>query len=321
MIWCEPANYFDDCYFSMTNLLGFNKKNRKNILYPSIPSATRPILHCDENPVPIFKELLDIPVSAASLAQDPVPQESTENDSDPGSLDDSNDIDYHECSLEPNRFNQDDLSDLIRDLNLSKESAELLASRLKERNFLQAKTNVTFYRNRDAAFLLYFKQYEEIAVCNEVEPLLMERGIYHYDTNSWRLFIDSSKRSLKCVLLHNTNEYASIPIDHSTKLKEKYEAIKQVLQSIKYNQRNWKICVDLKMVSLLLGQQSSYPKHPCFLCMWDSCDKANHWANKKDWEPRETLRAGEENVIKGPLVPRDRIILPPLHIKLDLSSS
>ena len=222
----------------MTNLLGFNKKNRKNILYPSIPSATRPILHCDENPVPIFKELLDIPVSAASLAQDPVPQESTESDSDPGSLDDYNDIDYHECSLEPNRFNQDDLSDLIRDLNLSKESAELLASRLKERNFLQAKTNVTFYRNRDAAFLLYFKQYEEIAVCDEVEPLLMERGIYHYDATSWRLFIDSSTRSLKSVLLHNTNEYPSIPIGHSTKLKEKYEPIKQVLECIKYNQHN-----------------------------------------------------------------------------------
>ena len=303
MIWCEPANYFDDCHFCMTSLVGLNKKKRRNILYPSIPSATRPIPHCDGNPVLVFKELLDILVLAASLAQDPVPQVSTENDSDPGSLDNDNDIDYHESSIEPNRFNQDDLSDLIRYLNL------------------EAKTNVTFYRNRDAEFLPYFKQYEEIVVCNDIEPLPMELGIYHYDANSWRLFIDSSKRSLKCVLLHNTNEYASIPIDHSTKLKEKYEAIKQVLESIKYNQRNWKICIDLKMVSLLLGQQSSYPKHPCFLCMWDSCDKANHWVNKKGWEPRETLRAGEKNVIKGPLAPRDRIILPPLHIKLDLSSN
>ena len=303
MIWCEPANYFDDCHFCMTNLVGFNKKKRKNILYPSIPSATRLIPHCDENPVLVFKELFDILVLAASLAQDPVPQVSTESDSDPGSLDNDNDIDYHESSIEPNRFNQDDLNDLIRDLNL------------------EAKTNVTFYRKRDAEFLPYFKQYEEIVVCNDIEPLPMELGIYYYDANSWRLFIDSSKRSLKCVLLHNTNEYASIPIDHSTKLKEKYEAIKQVLESIKYNQHNWKICVDLKMVSLLLGQQSSYPKHPCFLCMWDSCDKANHWVNKKDLEPRETLRAGEKNVIKGPLVPRDRIILPPLHIKLDLSSN
>ena len=55
----------------------------------------------------------------------------------------------------------------------------------------------------------------------------MELGIVHYEVNSWHLFIDSSKRSLKCVLLHNTNEYASIPIGHSTTLKEKYEPVKQ----------------------------------------------------------------------------------------------
>ena len=114
--------------------------------------------------MPVFKELLDIPLSAASLAQDPVLQESPESDSGPVSLDDDNDIDYHECSIEPSHFNQDDMSDLIRDLNLSKESTELLASHLKERNFLRAKTNVTFYRNRDAEFLPYFKQYEEIVV-------------------------------------------------------------------------------------------------------------------------------------------------------------
>ena len=85
---------------------------------------------------------------------------------------------------EPNRLNQDDLSDLIHDLNLPKESAELLASRLKERNFLQAKTNVTFYRSREDNFLPYFKQYEEIVVCNDLELLLMELGIVHYEANS-----------------------------------------------------------------------------------------------------------------------------------------
>ena len=233
MIWHEPFNHFDDCYFCMTNLVGYNKKNRKNIIYPSIPSATRPIP--DKNPVPVFKELLDIPISAASLAPDPVPEELTESDSNPESLDNDNDIDYHEFSSEPNRFNQDDLSDLILDFNLPKESAELLASHLRERNFLQAKTNVTFYRNKEATFLPRFKQYEEIVACNDVELLIMELGIAHYEANSWRLFIDSSKRSLKYVLLHNTNEYASIPISHSTTLKEKYEPVKQVLECIKYN--------------------------------------------------------------------------------------
>ena len=32
MIWREPANHVDDRYFCMRNLVGYNKKNRKNIL-------------------------------------------------------------------------------------------------------------------------------------------------------------------------------------------------------------------------------------------------------------------------------------------------
>ena len=126
----------------MTNLVGQNKKNRKNILYPSIPSAARPVPHSDENPVPVFKELLGIPISVSSLAPESVPEELTESDSNPESRDNDNDIDYHECSIEPNRFNQDDLSDLIRDLNLPKKSTELLTSRLKERNFLRGKCHI-----------------------------------------------------------------------------------------------------------------------------------------------------------------------------------
>jgi len=43
------------------------------------------------------------------------------------------------------RFDQSELSDLIRDLNLSKDFSELLASKLKERNVLQPGIKITFY--------------------------------------------------------------------------------------------------------------------------------------------------------------------------------
>ena len=33
--------------------------------------------------------------------------------------------------------------------------------------------------------------------------------------NDWQLFLDSSKRSLKRVLLHNGNVYRAVPIGHS----------------------------------------------------------------------------------------------------------
>lgn len=71
------------------------------------------------------------------------------------------------------------------------------------------------------------------------------------------------------------------------------------------------------MVNFLLGQQSGYTKYPCFLCLWDSRAKAEHW-KKRNWPSRETLIPGKQNVINAPLVSRDRIILPPLHIKLGL---
>lgn len=138
-----------------------------------------------------------------------------------------------------------------------------------------------------------------------------------YTPRDWRLFIDSSKRSLKCVLLHNTNKHGSVPIAHSTSLKEEYQNISLVLEKIKYQDHKWLICVDLKMVNFLLGQQGGFTKFPCFLCLWDSRDKQQHWT-KRHWAVRKELTVGSDNVINLPLVDRDRIILPPLHIKLGI---
>ena len=81
-----------------------------------------------------------------------------------------------------------------------------------------------------------------------------------------RLFIDSSKISLMWVLLHNRNMYGCIPIGHSVTMKEAYGNIKLILERLKYGDYQWLICVDLKMVNFLLGQQGAYTKYPCFLC-------------------------------------------------------
>ena len=58
-------------------------------------------------------------------------------------------------------------------------------------------------------------------------------------------------------------------------------------------------------------------KYPCFLCYWDSRDKANHWT-KKDLLVRDLLNVGEKNVIAEQLVPCEKIVFPPLLIKLGL---
>lgn len=153
--------------------------------------------------------------------------------------------------------------------------------------------------------------------CCNVSGLLTFVGLTIYQSNEWRLFIDSSKRSLKAVLLHNGNKYASVQIAYSTRVKEEYRVISILLQKIKYFEHGWVICVDLKMVNFLLGQQSGYTKYPCFICLWDSRVKSHHWT-PKNWPIRDALVVGERNVINEPLVSREKIILPPLHIKLGL---
>ena len=53
--------------------------------------------------------------------------------------------------------------------------------------------------------------------------------------------LQNEKRGLKCVLLHNSNMYAPIPIGHSTTLWEKY-AMKTVLEHIKYEHHHCYLC-------------------------------------------------------------------------------
>ena len=308
MVWREPTNHFNDCYFCSFSVKGINRKKRRTLEYPNHPSALRPVAHSDEVPVPIFQSLPDLPEDDVDPELAPCP----------GLMDKDDDfIDYEDDTNEPKLFDQAELSDLIRDLNLSKDESELLASRLKEKNLLKPGTKITYYRNRDSDFVLCFSQEGDLVFCSDVPGLLNKMGVKEYNPEEWRLFIDSSKRSLKCVLLHNGNKYGSVPIGHSTKLKETYGAVKLVLDKMKYEQHLWQICVDLKMVNFLLGQQGGFTKFPCFLCLWDSRARDQHWI-RKDWPARSELTVGEHNVIAEPLVDRSRIILPPLHIKLGL---
>ena len=112
------------------------------------------------------------------------------------------------------------LNNLVRDLNLLKESSEFLASCLKEKNLLTLDTKTTFYCIHEKDLRPYFSSKEQVVYCYNVQGIMQKMGLQKYKPSDWRLFIDSNKRSLKCAQLHNRNEYGSIPIGHSTSMKE-----------------------------------------------------------------------------------------------------
>ena len=78
---------------------------------------------------------------------------------------------------------------------------------------------------------------------------------------NWRLFIDSSKSSIKAVLLHNENMYASIPVDHSVHLKETYCNLALIFDKLNYKKFDLTVSGDLKVISMILGKQGTqnYP--------------------------------------------------------------
>jgi hypothetical protein len=89
------------------------------------------------------------------------------------------------------------------------------------------------------------------------------------------------------------------------------------LRANDYSKCGWKICGDLKVISLLLGMQSGYTMYCCFFCDWDSRAKDKH-KKIKDWPMREISVPGEKCVRNQPLVGKDKISLPPLNVKLGL---
>ena len=119
------------------------------------------------------------------------------------------------------------------------------------------------------------------------------------------------------VLLHNGNNYPSLPMDHSVHLKEDYTSVKMLLSALKYDDYGWEIIGDFKLVSFLVTLHSVFTKFACFLCLWDSRDTTAHY-HRKNWPQRTKFSVGNSNVKWEPLIEPQKVLMPPLHIKLGL---
>ena len=159
MVWRELKNHGDDCYFCSINVQGYNISNKKDIVYPDLPSARRPVVHGPDLPVPTP------PASHESLFTS---SSSTETEGE------RHDEIYEPASGDstPQLFRQDKLNDLVRDLGLTKESAELLGSRLNAKNLLSSNASYSWYRHREKDYIPYFAMDEQLVYCCDMTGLI-----------------------------------------------------------------------------------------------------------------------------------------------------
>ncbi|XP_058883872.1 uncharacterized protein LOC131737639 [Acipenser ruthenus] len=305
-IWQEPTDHSSNCYFCMVDpSKRWTGKNAPAITYPDLPSSIAPEPLCHELPVPTPPE-----------REQPSLEESSKSESEEDVVDP--DDNFRDGAEERNPYypNQKDLNDLIRDLGLTKSNAELLTTRFKQWNLLDESVQVADQRKRHQPFSSFFTCQDGLCFCHNVTSLFEAIGIA-CNQNEWRLFIDSSSRSLKAVLFHNGNKYPSLPLAHSVHLKEDYNSIKTLLDALKYDEYGWEVIGDFKMVAFLMGLQGGFTKFPCYLCLWDSMDTKAHY-HRRDWPQRTEFSVGRNNVKWEPLVDPRKVLMPPLHIKLGL---
>jgi hypothetical protein len=155
----SKKNHSDDRYFCCWDVKGYESKN-KVILYPNLPSALCPVVHGPEVPVPQPTE---------------ISEDASTSSSDSGG--DDEEFQCHTESHSPQLFTQSELKDVKRDLGLSKEKAELLGSRLKEKYLLAAGTSVYWYRSWEQEFTSYSSQDGELEYCCNIPGLMQKYGI------------------------------------------------------------------------------------------------------------------------------------------------
>ena len=125
-----------NCYFYMINLKGMNCKNKHHVHYPNVPSAIRPTSH--------YPDLVPEPDDNMEYSSD-----SEHSDMTVIAVDDT----YKpEEDNQPVSLTQVELNDLAWNLNLSRESAQLLGSYLNEKHLLAPGTTFSWYQNRKLSF-------------------------------------------------------------------------------------------------------------------------------------------------------------------------
>ena len=123
----KGKDHITDCYFYLTNLKSY-RKNKHHVKYPNVPSIIKPVPQSSNLPVPESNVTINMGPTSDSQSS-----AAAEHDS------------YMPEEVHQSKpLTQAELNDLTRDLYFSKESAQLLGSRLRENYFLAPGTTVSW---------------------------------------------------------------------------------------------------------------------------------------------------------------------------------
>ena len=210
MVWGEPPNHVHDSYFCSIDVKRMNKKKRKSLNYQSFPSVIQPIAHSD-----------DIPISEFKLPDLSIDEHSEEEPYDHKELTDGDKIDDEDFAYPSMLFNQKNLSDLIRDLSLSKEFSKFQGIFHDYRNLLQHSAKITFCRLWNKESVLFFGDQLNFVFCKDIPGVLMKLGVTECSPADWRLL--------------------SIVITFSISLMFISQYWLFILQTLKKNMMQWKV--------------------------------------------------------------------------------
>lgn len=305
MKWYDPgAHDSNTCYFCINTQSRVNTPRSQNYEYKASPYVEMPVLHTSASPpLNVGFQQPDEPIDFG-MDEDVEMNFDAPADDMETEVADFTDVAASTSSYTQNvpvnvgirLINQARLNNMCRRLELSQRKSIMLAEMLKEDNILASDVTMVSQRKRSAAFFPYFANAEKLSYCSNITGLMKELNI-DYDATDWRLFIDASKSGLEGVLLHNDGAYMPVPIAYSRELKETYASMKLIFDKVRYSEH----------------------KNSCFICTWVSTAKIKHY--HATWEKRGEFEIGVMNIAKKSCCPREKILLPTLHIKLGLVSS
>lgn len=145
---------------------------------------------------------------------------------------------------------------------MSKYENEFLASCLKEKCLLRDDVCITPFIKGNNYMIFFFLVDGPLSFCNNIDELFHGFGQERVPSE-WRLLIDSSKRSLKAVLINNDNKKMHSQSTFNSSWRSDYENIQVLLDSIKHLEYMWKLKVDWNIDGTTAGIDEILP----FLCL------------------------------------------------------